>query len=508
MCYMAVIVEPIVTQEKLLAVLAEQSEQSALDYKRVLDLGKGSARDTVELAKDVAAMQAEPEGGYIVIGADDHGVPVSDLTAELAKHFDDATLRKKLAKYLTEPDVRTAQHTVDDKLLVLIYVAPSSHGWCILHAPGEYENQGKKHTVFRVGDVFVRHGTRSERWNDTDRERIVGQVVARRKEAWRRELTEEISAQFSIGQLGASLTDMPASAVTWTLDGETFEQVVIELLRRDDDIPLRRLLTRVSQDASGLIGDDQDELRRLLDRITTFSALAIQFERHQWAMRTIDCLERLYELGFDERGNEKGTKSTVWLWLDVITRVYALGALAVRLRAWPTVRSLADRRPTGDSLYYGGWLRHALTMASRAHIFETEEKSGLLARAHNIIRTDATLHPDRPDDSEFILTSLCQFDAYGAMIVIGKQGDVDMRNFYTNFARYYSERTIPAFVTMVTDAHVRQALFDGDDQLLADAIKMISKMATQEGFNYDGWFGLNSPVVNQFIQENQSATLE
>jgi predicted HTH transcriptional regulator len=139
---MAVVVEPIVSREKLLALLDEQSESSTLDYKRTLNLGKGNAEAVVELAKDVAAMQSESAGGYIVIGADDHGVPVADLTADLAKHFDDATLRQKLGIYLTEPEVRSAQHEVDGQTLVLIYVAPSEHGWCIFKQPGEYERAG------------------------------------------------------------------------------------------------------------------------------------------------------------------------------------------------------------------------------------------------------------------------------------------------------------------------------------------------------------------------------
>jgi hypothetical protein len=68
---MAVVVEPILTEEKLRSLLAEAHEQPCLDYKRSLDLTV--RRDVVELAKDVAAMQSEAAGGYIVVGADDHG---------------------------------------------------------------------------------------------------------------------------------------------------------------------------------------------------------------------------------------------------------------------------------------------------------------------------------------------------------------------------------------------------------------------------------------------------
>ncbi|WP_458691254.1 AlbA family DNA-binding domain-containing protein [Nocardia tengchongensis] len=97
---MAFEVEPVVTLEKLRTLLAEQHEQPALDYKRTLNLGRGNAADTVELTKDVAAMQAEPNGGYIIIGADDQGQPVPDLTADLAKRFDEATLRPKVDRGL------------------------------------------------------------------------------------------------------------------------------------------------------------------------------------------------------------------------------------------------------------------------------------------------------------------------------------------------------------------------------------------------------------------------
>jgi hypothetical protein len=108
---MAVVVEPVLTEEKLRSLLAEGHEQSTLDYKRMLNLAEN--RDVIEIAKDIAAMQSEPLGGYIVVGADDQGAVVSDLTPELAKLFDEATLRAKMMKYLagaTERPLRSMRH--------------------------------------------------------------------------------------------------------------------------------------------------------------------------------------------------------------------------------------------------------------------------------------------------------------------------------------------------------------------------------------------------------------
>ncbi|PPK66238.1 hypothetical protein CLV40_111202 [Actinokineospora auranticolor] len=53
--------------------------------------------------------------------------------------------------------------------------------------------------MFRVGDVFVRHGTRSERWTDADRRLLVEQIVARRKDSWRREAFAEWTARLDLG---------------------------------------------------------------------------------------------------------------------------------------------------------------------------------------------------------------------------------------------------------------------------------------------------------------------
>lgn len=61
------------TLEQLEHLLAVGHESEQLDYKRACNLN--DKRAVVELAKDVAAMQIV--GGYIVIGADNQGTPVS-----------------------------------------------------------------------------------------------------------------------------------------------------------------------------------------------------------------------------------------------------------------------------------------------------------------------------------------------------------------------------------------------------------------------------------------------
>jgi hypothetical protein len=502
---MTVIVEPVLTEEKLRLLLDEQHEQSCLDYKRMLDLSE--TRHVVELAKDVAAMQSEESGGYIVVAADDRGTVVPDLTPTAARLFDEASLRSKLKKYLAEPfEVRAAIHSIDGNNVVLIYVGASQQGWCIFACDGEYTEEAykegaktkRKVTVFRVGDVFVRHGTASERWQDSDQRRLVQRIVARRKEAWRVEFRNELAALGESSLTARRLEELPSSALTWRLDAAGFDQLVTELIRRNDDIPLLQLLTRLPGEAGTLIDGEPDELGDLLDRLTSIGALAIQFDRHQWLERVLTAFVAIYDLGFDpSSGYERNRPTIVQLWIDIVAHAYALGALAVRLEDWDSVRLLADRRPHGESFsHYGSWIRHSFTQAARANMIGN---LGLIERGHNVVRGLQAAHPDRASEDEAILNSLCQFDALGCLVVIGERGSTDSGNYYPSFARYRQLRSAPAFAGMVHNTTMRHELFVGSDQQLADAMAEILSRADKENFRYGNWAGIDDGAVSTFI---------
>lgn len=508
---MTIIVEPTVSKEKLLELLAERAEQPSLDYKKTLNLGKGGTHDAVELAKDVAAMQAQPTGGYVVIGVDDHGTPVGALTPELVRHFDEATVGRKLATYLSRPEILVAQHEVDGHTVVVLYVAPSEYGWCIFNTDGTYakhRGDGKQEqvTVFRVGDVFVRHGTSSERWTDADRDRLVSQIVERRKESWRSELTKEFAAQVDLGLTAQRLEAMSADALALTLDLETFDRLATEFLRRGDDIPIRRLLNQAPREAVELLNVERyDDLRQQLNRLTSLAALCLHYDRPIWLEQVIAALERLYGFGFDEYGRSLQDLRSARLWVEVAARVEALGALAVRRRDWPVVRKLADRQPTdGHDTWgmYAGWLRHALTMASRNNLLGSQSNmNGLLALAHNVVREVPSLYLDvATAENDGILTSLCQFDFYACLIGIDRFGS-GQGSYYPNFALFYSHRITAATITLLTNPEARHELFKGNDALLAQALRTVDEAARREGFNYAGWHGYEDQRVNPWITE-------
>lgn len=505
------VVEPVVNEEKLRQLLAEQHESELLDYKRKCDLA--STPDLIELAKDIGAMQVD--GGFIVVGADDHGNPTSDLTQPAARLYDEATIRAKVRRYLPpQLDLRAAVHLLDGRYLAVLAVGPNPYGFAIFASDGisqEPQANGKTRetVVFRKGDVFVRHGSASERWEQADVDRIRDRIIAAEKEKWRREYAEVVRAE--VGRAAQDIARGPADALDWRLDEATFLAVIVEQLRTGDDIPMRLLLSRAPQDAIGLAArpDGKAELGTLLDRLVCVAAITLEVDRRPLFDETVRAVGDVYDAGYELEGKQQGPAIRApEFWLMVIERIYALGALAIRREDWEAVRRLALHRPNPPQQpsYYPTWLRHALTMAARSNLFREQQgdkavELSLLSLARRHADREECLRRGLQPEDERILDSLCQFDALAALAAIASTKSMNDRAFYTSFARFYSHRTEPAIARLIENPEMRRVIFPLDDQSLADALRLLSSLASREGFNYAGWEGFMNPVVTRFLEE-------
>ncbi len=498
---MAVVVEPVLTEEKLRSLLTVGGEQPDLDFKRVSDLSV--TYDVVALVKDIAAMLSNDHGGYIVIGAADDGTPVHGLTARHLELFDESRLRAKIAKYLPEPfDFGVARHTIDGCPMVLLYIAASPRGFHVFTRNGDYEiddpqaKGGKrKGFEFRRGEVFVRRGTSSTVWEPADRERLVAAIVARQKEQWRVEYRDELAAMINVRLAANNLQQLPAAAMTWRLDPDAFDELALELIRRDDPIPLRRALLQAVADAATIAASDLPELGTLLHRVSSVAALALTYQQQPWFAEALQALVRI----FQHPGPAAEPLTTVQRRLLIVAHAYALGALAVRTKTWSAVRRIADRQVSGAEFdYYKNWLRHGVVRAARAELLD-DPKVDIIGRAHNVIRETSALRADAPTDAEHVLDSLCQFDALTGIVFLADPNGSGSPSYAPNFARYYHHRTEPIFVELVTDALMRQQLA-GDDDRIARAMVEIDAMARRAGFRYDGWDG--------FAYTNNAAVLD
>lgn len=496
------VIEPVITEEKLRQLLDEQHESEALDYKSKLSLDE--TRDVVELAKDVGAMQID--GGFIVIGADDNGKLTGQVTERDAKLLDEATVRPKLARYLPDPfELRCAHYTIQGQRVGIIYVGPNVEGFCIFKAAGNHSSG----TCFRAGDVFARHGTSSEPWRQSDIRKIFEKRITAEKENWRREFAVYLE-QIQLGSQTQTLSRAPASTLTWQLDEEAFIGIITEQLRIGDIIPVTLLMNRLPNEAKALVTSDRpDDFLTLLDRLACLAALFLSLDRSIEFSRAVTAFNKIYDIGFSESGRGRSDMAIKpsKLWLEVIGRVYALGGLAVRREDWSAVRLLILQRPKGLVVgeFYNNWLRHALTMASRAGDLEEQQEDNkvelpLLSLCQQIALRHRCLSEDADEDS--LLDSIVQFDVFFNVVALSLQSRTFGTDYYPNFSRFYSRRSDPAFRKIVEDPTVRKVLAVEEDDKLAATLRKLFETARHESFKYSGWDGVFDDVVRAFMDQH------
>jgi hypothetical protein len=495
-----VVVEPVVNEEKLRQLLDEAHESSELDYKGTLDLD--TPGDVIELAKDIGAMQVD--GGFIVVGADDHGIPTGQCPPNIKNRLDESRLRQKLLKYLPAPiTLRTAVHVVNGVTVGLIYVGPNPSGFAIFSKLGQYNKPGQKdpECVFRPGDVFVRHGTSSERWTQVDIDRILKRTIAAHKEGWRREFADDYHA-VQVGREGQELARAPAEALRFQLDEASFRATLIEQLRSGDDVPLKLLLERARRDAREryhAAGAGDEELQTIVDRLACVAAIVLVLGNGDQVAHVVRSLLSIYELGFDLTRSDGAT-----LWFAIVKRVFLLGAMAVRHEDWALVRRLATTHGQSDNWrYYKTWVRHGQIESAQSGLMGPSRgpaSISLIAEARALAADHPCLRSDVAPDDDALLASLCQFDALAGLAAMDDIHLADTRAFYTNFARFWNQRTEPALIRLIQDPDMRAALFHGDDEQLAVSLGYLDHVARNEGFSYSGWEGFRDDRILDFIR--------
>jgi len=243
------------------------------------------------------------------------------------------------------------------------------------------------------------------------------------------------------------------------------------------------------------------------------------YEQQRWFDETVGALVQIYSDGasvedfarFENMTSINPTETGPQVWLLVIERVYGLGALAVRLRRWEAVKTLALQLPEKVDDYYGTWLRHALAMASRAqHLNERRGEQtvelNLLSRARTLVEQSDCLRGDGiAANSDGVVTSLAEFDFLSTVAAIGATGDTSDNVFWPNFAQFRQERIQPVADQLVADGDLRRALFPGSDSELADALRSIERVAHQVGVRFLGFMSWERTPVAEFIQRHRPA---
>ncbi len=226
----------------------------------------------------------------------------------------------------------------------------------------------------------------------------------------------------------------------------------LEFARTGDQIGLQHLLNDARARAAGSSTPVRLRMssRALLDSIICLAAIFLEYEQWDWFERVIELLREIYSMPLGPDDAQRFGYSTrippnepaPSVWLQLMTRLYALGALAVRRRQWRAVRTLTMQLPDRLMGYETNWLRHAITMMSRAQHLQGQQggrtvELNLLSLAEAQAARLECLRPDGLDaDADELLTSLAQFDILTNIVAVEDSPELAYgKTFYPNFAR-------------------------------------------------------------------------
>jgi predicted HTH transcriptional regulator len=228
-----IIVDGDVTAQRVQEIVPRGRESAKLDYKLTLDLSDTAHK--VEVAKDLVAM-ANTAGGYVVLGVRDDGT-MAGLAPQDISRIDEAVVRKVVGAYIGTSLELFVDCPVEwaGRQFGIITVLRSPRSPVVFEHDGQYSvpSSKKNHTAFRAGDVFVRHGSSSERWNQNDVQTIYSRIVARERDRWTAEVLPDVRRLIAQALSGEGAPSFDPQALMKG-DPDTLEQ---ELRRITSGLP-------------------------------------------------------------------------------------------------------------------------------------------------------------------------------------------------------------------------------------------------------------------------------
>ncbi|MBX7259947.1 MAG: putative DNA binding domain-containing protein [Candidatus Hydrogenedentes bacterium] len=162
--------------------LSVDRESAEVDFKQAFDVN--STGSWCEIVKDIVAM-ANSGGGVVILGLCDDGSP-SPQDCSQALKIDPAVVADKVRKY-------TGPHQLDLKLTVVrkqesevvaIAIGGVRHP-LVFQNVGTYEvESGRQKTAFSVGQIYFRHGAKSEPGTTDDIRACIDREVSCLREEW------------------------------------------------------------------------------------------------------------------------------------------------------------------------------------------------------------------------------------------------------------------------------------------------------------------------------------
>lgn len=500
-----------VDQEKLLELLRAEGEFSSLDFKREINLG--DKRKKLEFIKDCAAMGNQPEGGYLVIGAEDDGVPVpgTDLSGV---NLDSAALKQIVEGYVDgHIDIRSQTHSVALQgvtyHLAVIYVAPPRDGFPLVTKKLGDASEGRP--VFQQGVVYTREGSQNVPASHKTWDQILHKLQQQVRSATRSDVDDLIHRV--VKQMGTSGPAQPV-APDFDMDVSSFTAAVRNVLEANQPSLLKRVVIKGSSTYDQSI-EDEDRRSDVLDKLAVLACEACLFDDTDTLVKVTEALYKIYKR-MDENSQIRSHKAARY-GLEIISRIMVIGSLALRTENYQVLRSIV-LKPMGTPQYgFTSWIRHGLIAAANSSIPE-DGKAGvvLISAARQILVDTPQLSPDYPITStteeaqpvslpDVVIDSLLQFDFLWCCIALNENPGGGFAEFYPGCSAYHQSRVQPIISKLdAADGTFRALTFgNAPDAQIARVIREVYDAAKDESYKYGGFWPSSNRFPNDgFIQSN------
>ncbi|WP_121866251.1 helix-turn-helix domain-containing protein [Glutamicibacter nicotianae] len=500
-----------VDREKLVELLGAQAEFASLDFKRSIDLNDKSKK--LEFIKDCAAMGNQPDGGYLVIGAEDNGRPAegNDFSGQ---NLDSAALKDAVESYVDgHIDIRSQTHEITHEgrsyRLAVIYIAPPRDGFPLVTKKLGDVPRGKP--VFQRGAVYTREGSQNVLATHKTWEQILHKLQQMARSAARADVDELIHRV--VAQLGSGGPEHPILP-DFDMDLPTFTSAVRTVLEKDQSSMLKRVILN-GKTAYDQALDHEDRRVGILDKLTVLACESCLFDDTDTVLKVTDALFTIYKRNIDDRGILR--YNAIRYGLEIISRIMIVGSLALRTEHYEVLPSIV-LHPIGTSPYgYKSWIRHGLTEAARANLFGNDKAGvGMISAARHILVTTPLLSPDctfkhateetRPASiPDVLLHSLLQFDFLWCCIALNENPGGGHTEYYPSCAAYHQDSIQPILEKLDDeDGTFRTQVFGSSpDNQIAGVIREVYDFARSQSFQYGVyWPSIDRLLSSGFIRSH------
>ena len=518
-----IIVDGVMSIERAQALIALQLEEERLDYKEKFDISSDASRKKakIDIVCDLVAM-SNTDGGYIIVGVRQEkngSFAVEGIENDCITFLAQENIQNWVDSYV-DKSLRILSRAINydkENTIVLIFIHKSLLP-ALFKKNGQYHNTKKKRSVskFAEADIFVRHGSKSERAKYDDLLRFDSAIRADEREKL---ISDQNRHKDIVDHLDTIITLLGGAATQrrWldlsNTKREEVEDQTINILSTENPVIIRRSIKREFQSIRKFLTDQQNINNRetitesmdrtfvdFLSKMLPVWAISIEYKSNDMVS---DIAEHLYRLYLDIHSLNFKVQlpgSTIlWLQSKIVISVYIWGAFSVMRDDPLSARLLVYRGNAFDNFWRDkSWFIYVLTMLART---KQLTRKGLCAEAYESSKTDNYVI-SLFENEDLLLTYICQFDFLQCAITLARTKDIG--DIYPSFGIYSKHRITPLLEKLIRHRQEGNWMDTLPEKDLAVVIDKLDKIATKEFEFYFNWeYGSwDSRLVTNFITEN------